>query len=82
MVMFCLELLLNLEKNFLNKNWHSCTGDNHFVSLANNVIHFTIEQIFGNLKQTELFRRDIIDIFFISFKPSDTKSIQTVLANI
>ena len=45
-------------------------------------MHFIIEQISGNFKRTELFRRYIDDIFFISFGFSNIKSIQTALTNI
>ena len=45
-------------------------------------MHFMIEQISKNLKRTELFRQCTDDIFFTSFKPSTTKSIQTTLTNI
>ena len=83
MVMFFWKmLLLNSEKNFYKQKIGIVTGDNHFVSLTNIVMHFIIEQISGNLKRTELFRRYIDDIFFISFGFSNTKSIQTALTNI
>ena len=46
-------------------------------------MHFIMEQISGNLKQTELFRQYIDDIFFISFGFNNTiyKYIQTALTN-
>ena len=45
-------------------------------------MNFIIEQISNDLKRTELFRRYIDDIFFISFGFNNTKSIQTALINI
>ena len=83
MVMFCLEnVITQFGKKFYKQKTGIVTGDNHSVSLANIVMHFIIEQISGNLKRTELFRRYIDDIFFISFGFNNTKSIQTALTNI
>ena len=83
MVMFCLEnVITQFGKKFYKQKTGIVAGDNHSISLANIVMHFIIEQIRGNLKRTELFRRYIDDIFFISFGFSNTKSIQTGLTNI
>ena len=77
MMMLCLKnVITQFGKNFYKQKTGIVTGGNHSVSLANIVMHFIIEQISGNFKRAELFRRHIDDIFFISFGFSNTKSIQ------
>ena len=83
MVMLCLEnFITQLGEKIYKQKICIVTGNNHSVSLANIVMHLIIEQICEHLKWTELFRRYINGIFFISFGPSHTKSIRTALTNI
>ena len=83
MEMFCLEnVITQFGKKFYKQKTGRVRGDNHSVSLANIVMHFIIEQISGSLKQIELFRRHIEDIFYISFEFSNTKFLETALINI
>ena len=72
----------SIRKKIYKQKTGIVTGDNHSFSLVNIVMHFITKQISGNVKWTELFRRYIDDIFFISFGFSNTKSIQTALTNI
>ena len=83
MLMFCFEnVIIQFGEKFYKQKIGIITGDNRFLSLVNIVMHIIIEVISENLKQTELFRRYINNIFFISFGPSNTKSMQTALTNI
>ena len=55
------------------------TGDNHSVSLANIIVHCILQPIADILEQTELFRRFIDDIVWVTDSESTNNGIRSSL---
>jgi len=63
----CLESVIIQYGSCLYKQKHgTVTGDNHSVSLANITVHYILQPIADILEQTELFRRFIDDLVWIT----------------
>jgi len=63
----CLENVITQYRSCLYKQrGGTVTGDNHSVSLANITVHYILQPIADISEQTELFRRYIDDIVWIT----------------
>ena len=57
-------------------------GDNHSVSIANITLHSIIFPIAETIKQSQLFKRFINDIIWLSIRKTTTQDIQKALNNV
>ena len=75
-------LYYNLKTIFTNKQTGIITGDNHSVSIANIILHSILLIIAKTIKQSQLFKRFIDDIIWLSIGKTTTKNIQMALNNV
>jgi len=77
LTLFCLnDVITQHGQNYYTQTNGIVTGDNHSVSLANIAVHYIISKIAGEMKKTELFKRFIDDIIWVSFGKQQTECIK------
>ena len=70
-------LAVEVQKNY--RRGGIVTGDNHSVSLANITVHYVLQPIADILEQTEVFRRFIDDVVWITDSESTNIGIRSAL---
>ena len=82
LTMYCLKnVVVQNDDKFYNQDEGIITGDNHSVSLANITLHHIILPISNDLNKSELFKRYIDDIIWISQTKTLTDDIEQTLSD-
>nr|CAB3263300.1 uncharacterized protein LOC108950347 [Phallusia mammillata] len=80
LVMYCLEnVITQYQQAFFQQSEGIVTGDNHSVSVANITAHYIIKQEVGAVGETELFRRYIDDIVWLSYGKTRTLAVERAI---
>ena len=75
-------VILQFENHFYKQTTGIITGDNHSVSIANITFHSILLPIAKTIKQSQLFKRFIYDIIWLSIGKTTTQDIQKALNNV
>ena len=77
----CLKnVIIQYQNKFYNQKDGIITVDNHSVSLANIALHYIVCQVSTEVEHTEIFKRFIDDIVWLSFGNQATQNIKTKLS--
>ena len=78
----CLKnVIIQYQNKFYNQKDGIITGDNHSVSLVNIALHDIVCKVFTEVKHTEIFKRFINDIVWLSFGNQAKQNIKTKLSD-